>query len=177
MHAAASVGGLLPLAVLLWLAACSFRSALEPAAQVFWTGPQGRTWLVLGTATWFSADQGAGIVFNRRTAIEYANRKLDSSELRAAIENCAMVEQPDCRIDARPARGLCDRPGGPDYLVLNARIDGYAALEWPLPAEIRPGRQSLFLYACRALTANEKAGARPAFLVLPGRAYSERQTV
>jgi len=194
--AAATVGGLLPLAVLLWLAACSrfayaaaglaaaafaasvaawdarapwprfieqasmganaFRSALPPGAQVFWPGLHGRTWLVLGRPTWISDDQGAGIVFHRQTAIEYAERKLASRDLKSAIDNCEMVEQPACRIDARLARELCGRQDGPDYLVLNASVDGYSGIEWPLPPEIGSGRQSLFLFACRAFAANEK---------------------
>lgn len=197
VQAAATVGGLLPLAVVLWLAACSrfayaatglaaaafavsiaawdtrgpwprfieqanvganpFRDALPPGAQVFWTGPHGRTWLVLGRPTWFSADQGAGIVFNRQTAIEYAERKIASSNLQSAMENCALAEQPACRIDARPARELCERRNGPDYLVLNARVDGYDGIEWPLPPVIGPYRQSLFLYACSELSGNEKS--------------------
>ena len=196
LHAAASVGGLLPLAALLWLAAYSrfalaaagaaavvftvsiaawdarkpwprfierasaganpFRAALRPDAVVFWPGPYGKAWLALGTPSWFSVDQGAGVVFNRGTAIEYARRELASAGLRSAIDNCAMVPQPACRIDARPARELCEWRDGPDYLVLNARVDGYTAVEWPLPPEIGPGRQSLFLYACREFSANEK---------------------
>jgi len=60
------------------------------------------------------------------------------------------------RIDVRPARVLCQRRDGPDYLVLNARINGYPTVEWPLPPEIGPGRQSLFLYACQTLATNEK---------------------
>ena len=196
VHAAASVGGLLPLAALLWLAAYSrfallgagaavvvfalsvaawdarkpwprfiehasaganpFRDAVRPDAVVFWPGPYGKAWLALGRPSWFSVDQGAGVVFNRGTAIEYARRELASADLRSAIDNCAMVAQPDCRIDARPARDLCARGDGPDYLVLNARIDGYSTVEWPLPPAIGPGRQSLFLYACRQFSAKEK---------------------
>jgi len=205
VHAAASVGGLLPLAILLWLAACSrfalaaagvaaamfamsiaawdartpwtrfieqagvaanpFRDALPPGAQVYWPGPNGRTWLVLGRPAWISTDQGAGIIFNRETAIEYTARKLAVRDLQSAIENCSMVAQPTCRIDARPARELCARRDGPDYLVLNARIDGYGTIEWPLPADIGPGRQSLFLYSCSTLAGNEK-GRREAGLPL-----------
>jgi len=195
VYAAGSVGGLLPIAVLLWLAACSrftyaagpiaggvlalsiaawdartpwprfieqasaanpFRGALAPGSQVYWPGSNGRTWLVLGAPTWISDDQGAGIVFNRQTALEYAERKRASAALQSSIENCARVEQPDCRIDLVPARELCVRNDGPDYLVLNARIDGYRSTEWRLPPEIGPGRQSLFLYDCRAFGAKEK---------------------
>jgi hypothetical protein len=206
VHAAASIGGMLPLAVLIWVAACSrfaiaalavavlalavgiaawdarapwsrfveqasggmnpFHEKLTPHAVVFWPGPYGKTWVALGKPAWFSTDQGAGIVFNRATAIEYAERKLASSDLRSAIENCAMVAQPACRIDARSVGELCKRQDGPDYVVLNARIDGYAAIEWSLPPAIGPGRQSLFLYACRELSGNEKASPKAGLLLL-----------
>ena len=190
VHAAASVGGLLPLAALLWLAACSrfsiiaagvcagalalslaawdarepwprfieqasgdtnpFREALPRGAQVYWPGPYGKTWLALGSPSWISADQGAGIVFNRHTALEYVERRHVSKDLLSAIDNCANAEQAQCRIAPQFARGLCARLVGPDYLVLNASVDGYAAIEWPLPPDIGPGRRSLFLYDCRA---------------------------
>lgn len=194
VHAAASVGGLLPLAALLWLAACSrfsfiaagaaagalavslaawdarepwprfieqasagtnpFREVLPPGAQVYWPGPYGKTWLALGRPSWISADQGAGIVFNRYTALEYVERKHASKDLLSAIDNCANAEQAQCRIAPPFARGLCARREGPDYLVLNARVDGYVAIEWPLPSAIGPGRRSLFLYACREFAGN-----------------------
>jgi|CXWL01.1.fsa_nt_gi hypothetical protein len=190
LHAAASVGGLLPLAALLWLAACSrfsfiaagaaagalavslaawdarepwprfieqasagtnpFREVLPPGAQVYWPGPYGKAWLALGRPSWISADQGAGIVFNRHTAIEYVERRRVSKDLLSAVDNCANAKQEQCRIAPQFARGLCARREGPDYLVLNASVDGYAAIEWPLPPAIGPGRRSLFLYDCRA---------------------------
>ena len=193
---AATVGGLMPLAVLLWTAAVSrftalalvaaaaafalgiaawdargpwprfveraitganpFRDALPPDAVVYWPGPHGKAWLALGRPSWISVDQGAGVVFNRGTAIEYAHRERASRDLQSAIDNCRMVAQPACRIDARPVRELCARQGGPDYLVLNARIDGYSGIEWALPPEFGPGRQSLFLYDCRSFSVNEK---------------------
>ena len=189
--AAGTVGGLLPLAALLLVMACSrfasaalvaaatalavgiaawdarvpwsrfieqagahgnpFRDALPPGAVVFWPGPHGRAWVALGTPTWFSVDQGAGVVFNRETAIEYDRRKLASRELRSAIEYCSLAPQSACRIDPRSVRALCKLPDGPDYAVLNTRIEGPAAIEWLLPPEIGPGRQILYLYACRDL--------------------------
>ena len=189
VNAAGSVGGLLPLAALLMLAACSrfataaavvaaailalgvaawdarvpwarfiersstqanpFRAALPPGAVVFWPGPHGRVWLALGAPTWFSVDQGAGVVFSRETAVEYDRRKIATRDLRSSMEYCAQVATQTCRIDPRLLRALCELPGGPDYAVLNARIEGPAAIEWPLPPEIGPGRQLLYLYACR----------------------------
>jgi len=192
LPAAGSIGGLLPLALLLWLAACSrmalaaavlavvtfagsiaiwdgrtpwsrfieqaserpnpFRKAIVPHGQVFWPDPNAPVWLTLRTPTWFSVDQGAGIVFGRATAIEYAARKAASENLRGRIQNCAMAGRAGCRIEGWVAAELCGRKGGPDYLVTNGRIDGHSALaDWPLPPEVRSGTSMLFLYSCRAL--------------------------
>lgn len=192
LPAAGSLGGLVPLALLLWLAACSrfhvvavalaaaaflgsiavwdarapwqrfieqaagqqnpFRNALAPQAQVFWSDPNGPVWLALGTATWFSVDQGAGIAFNRATAIEYGARKMASESLRGGIQNCAIAYPAECRIDSRVAIALCRRPAGPDYLVLNGLIDGHsAAAQWRMPAAVGLRRPTLHLYSCRDL--------------------------
>ena len=192
LPAVGSLGGLVPLASLLWLAACSrfhvaaaalaaaaflgsvavwdarapwqrfieqaagqqnpFRNALTPQAQVFWSDPNGPVWLALGTATWFSVDQGAGIAFSRATAMEYDARKRASESLRGRIQNCAMAHPAECRIDSRVAIALCRRPAGPDYLVLNGLIDGHsAAAQWRMPAAIGPRRPTLHLYSCRDL--------------------------
>jgi hypothetical protein len=189
---AGSLGGLLPLAALLWLAACSrfqltaaalaaaaflgsiavwdarapwqrfiehatgvqnpFRSALAPRAQVFWSDPNAPVWLALGTAAWFSVDQGAGVAFSRATAMEYDARKQASESLRSGIQNCAMAQPAQCRIEGRVAIALCRRPAGPDYLVLNGLIDGHsAAAQWRMPAAIGPRRPTLHLYSCREL--------------------------
>jgi hypothetical protein len=189
VHAVGSVGGLLPLAALLWLAACSriavlgagvaaaalalsvaawdarapwprfieqasmrgnpFRDLLAPGVQVFWPGSYGRTWLVLGRPTWFSPDQGAGVVFHRATALAYAERRRAASALQSAVDACTVAGQPGCRIEAGLARDLCSRQGGPEYLVLNAIVGSYRAVGWPLPPESGSGGRSLFLYACR----------------------------
>ena len=192
LSAAGSIGGLLPLALLLWLAACSriapavavfaavalagsmavwdgrtpwsrfveqagerpnpFHEAIAPHAQVFWPDPNAPAWLALRTPAWFSVDQGAGIVFGRATAIEYAARKAASENLRSRIQNCAMAGPAGCRIEGWVAAELCGRHGGPDYLITNGRIDGPGALaDWPLPADVRPGAPALYLYSCRTL--------------------------
>jgi hypothetical protein len=129
-----------------------FRDALPSDAVLFWPGPYGKSWLALGKPTWISVDQGAGVVFNRATAIEYAGRVRDSAALQSALDNCAMVQQSDCRISAHSARELCARPGGPSHLVLNGQIEGHrAAAQWPLRPAIRSGPPTLYLYACRDL--------------------------
>jgi hypothetical protein len=197
LPAVGSLGGLVPLASLLWLAACSrfhivavalaaaallgsvavwdarspwqrfieqadgqqnpFRHALAPQAQVFWSDPNGPVWLALGTATWFSVDQGAGVAFSRATAMEYDARKRASESLRGRIQNCALAHPAECRIDSRVAIALCRRPAGPDYLVLNGFIDGHrAAAQWRMPAAIGTRRPTLHLFSCRDLAGRNR---------------------
>src|SRR5258708_5355959 len=118
-----------------WISARAnpFRDAVNPGAVVFWPGPHGRVWLVMGTPTWFSVDQGAGIVFSRDTAIEYDRRKIASRALRSSIESCASVASSECHIEARAVRALCGQREGPDYVVLNARIAADQVTDWPMP--------------------------------------------
>jgi hypothetical protein len=196
VNVAASIGGLLPLAVLLLLAACSrfalaaavfaaatlavsvaawdarvpwsrfierasghpnpFRDAVAPGSVVFWPGPHGRVWLALGTPTWFSVDQGAGVVFSRETAIEYDRRKLATRDLRSAMSDCELAPAHACRIDPQSVRVLCGLHDGPDYAVLNGRIEGPVPVEWRLPPEIGPGQQTLYLYSCRDLVSKPR---------------------
>jgi hypothetical protein len=67
-----------------------------------------------------------------------------------------------CRLDPQPAQSLCARLDAPDYLVLTARLDGIPAKEWRLPTRVGRGWQALYLYSCRDVTGNKKAGSRPA---------------
>jgi hypothetical protein len=128
----------------------AFRQALPHGAQVFWPAPSSPAWLVLRTPNWFSIDQGAGIVFNRATAIEYAARGRASLDLRTASTDCVMASG-RCSIAPRRARAVCGRADAPDYLVLDGAIRGVPAVEDFLPIE-RP--HAVYLYACRDIPAS-----------------------
>jgi hypothetical protein len=122
-----------------------FSSAIPKGAQVYWSTVSSPAWTALRTTNWFSADQGAGIVFTRATAIEWPQREVASRPLREAEKVCELLKRPDCTIPAAPVRALCSFPQGPDYLVLSAPVAGWRALG------LDPfGKgQALRLYACR----------------------------
>jgi hypothetical protein len=204
VHAGASVGGLLPLAAILWLAACSrlrlaalavsvaalalalaawdarrpwprfvdeasgapnpFRDVLPPGAVVFWPDPHTPSWLVLRRAAWYSADQGAGIVFSRATALAYAERRNASRTLSLANEDCRMSGRAACRIDRAIARALCGMQDGPSHLVLAAPVADTPATSWQLPRHRKPVPDVLYMQSCADIAGNKKAGTRPAFL-------------
>ncbi|HEX5477926.1 MAG TPA: hypothetical protein VFX09_08725, partial [Burkholderiales bacterium] len=129
----------------------SLRRTLSPGAEVFWAAPSSPAWLLLRTPNWFSADQGAGIVFSRETALEYAARQRASLDLRSANADCLMrAGRQSCAVDALRARALCARRGGPDYLVLDEPVVG-RSFEAQLVDDLGRKPRTFYLYACAAL--------------------------
>jgi hypothetical protein len=132
-----------------------FVAWIPPGAQVLWPAPGVPAWMLLGRYSWFSVDQGAGIVFSRSTALTYAAREEASRALRSGIENCAMSAGRPCAIGAGAARDACAAPAGPDFLVVNSPI---AAAEirafevaWRVPRERGGGSELLWFYRCADL--------------------------
>jgi hypothetical protein len=138
-----------------------FSAWIPPGAQVLWPAPGVPAWMLLGRPSWFSVDQGAGIVFNRNTALAYAAREEASRALRSGIENCAASAGRSCAIALAAAREACVAPGGPDYLVVNAPV---AAAEvrpfevaWRVPQDRGGSSQLLWFYRCADLAAGDPA--------------------
>ncbi len=136
-----------------------FTPALTRSAEVLWPAPGIPAWLVLGKPSWFSVDQGAGIVFSRATALEYAARERATRRLRASIASCATAGDGTCQVDAVAARQACAATNGPQSLVVNAPIDGFAGTPWQVPSESGTGTQRLLLYRCGDLLAGSPAAA------------------
>lgn len=186
-YAVASAGGLLPLALILWLLACSrfyrlglvlalgalalamlswdgrspwrrflddavsapgpFQAALAPGSVVFWPGAHSPAWLVLRRANWYGADQGAGIVFSRDTALAWAERKRAAAALVQADEDCRGPAR-SCGIDSRLVQELCGRADAPTHVVLPAPVANAPVVEWRPPTRPRPAPAALYLHAC-----------------------------
>jgi len=128
-----------------------FRSYVLPGAEVFWPAAGTPAWTVLRTRSWFTGDQGAGIVFHRETAMNYEVRRTASAPLRQSIDNCTFSSDPACRVDIDRARALCERPDRPEFLVLAGRIDAMPLSRWPVPGYQGFGPASIDLHACRDL--------------------------
>jgi hypothetical protein len=124
-----------------------FASFIPHGAQVFWFAMSSPAWTALRTTNWFSADQGAGIVFTRGTAIEWPQRQAVTRRLRDASAMCDIVRHAQCAIPAASARAVCAFPHGPDYLVLTGQVEGWR----PIAQDEHEG-QVLSLYACRGAT-------------------------
>lgn len=120
-----------------------FIAHLEAGSQVYWPAVSSPAWTMLQTRNWLSADQGAGIVFARGTALEWSAREAASRRLRDEYAACKIARRHDCPIDSAAARAVCRLANGPTYVVLNGTVEGWRAL-----AEDGYPGQTFRLYRC-----------------------------
>ena len=133
-----------------------FSRLIPPTAQVYWQHELPATWAVLGRASYFSNHQGAGLLFNRATAEEYARRKPAVAGLRWHQEICAVVAVVDpssakdgCAPDPELLLDMCRFENGPDFLVLPYRVGPGVVADWRFGEG--PTAKNLSLYDCRLL--------------------------
>lgn len=122
-------------------------------AQVLWgydmpIGP----WLGLGRASYFSAHQLSGQVFNRAMAMDGRARLNRVYPLIREYRECQLRGEPDgCRISAQALRQACT-PGGvqpPEYVVLPYEQAQQAAGIWEIQDPETGGRmERYYLYRC-----------------------------
>ncbi len=111
---------------------------LPAGASVYWEGGIEMLWLRMKRASYFSCDQGTGVVFHRETAMAYKQRAASFWPLRTGD----FRQSADCAIlDKRPKRdrtraglqAVCTREPELDYLVLTAPLDGVQPKVWKSP--------------------------------------------
>ena len=130
-------------------------TALLPAnASVYWEGGVEMLWFRMQRASYFSCEQGTGVVFSRDTAMTYQRRAAGLWPLRTSdfyqSETCfALDGQPQDRSRAGLAK-LCAREPGLGYLVLTAPLDGMTAKTWQPPMRFVDIHMSDSRYRARA---------------------------
>jgi len=138
--------------------ASEFHVAIEPKAQVFWSNDLLGPWLVLRRPSYFSAQQTAGIIFNRETAREVMKRHAELNALNSSLESCKSQKTNDvgddvCNIQGVTLTALC-RAAKPnlDYIVLDFQSDERYAGVWSLKAHDIVGKPiNYYLYRCSDL--------------------------
>ena len=130
-------------------------TALLPAiASVYWEGGIEMLWFRMQRSSYFSCEQGTGVVFSRDTAMTYRRRAASLWPLRTSdfyqSETCfAFDGQPQGRSRAGLAK-LCAREPGLGYLVLTAPLDGLSAKAWQPPMRFVDIHMSDSRYPARA---------------------------
>jgi hypothetical protein len=148
----------------------AFDTALPPDAQVFWEDDVRGTWFLLRRPSYFSAAQGAGLLFQRQTAATFLHRARVLQPLigRDLVEwsHEANPELPEYTPHPALDRGMlvraCQQDSNLDAMVLTRAVDGAYAARWSLPdASYKPlllvkgfevpPRQHYYLYRCADL--------------------------
>lgn len=132
-----------------------FQAYLRPGDQVYWQsnyyGLLG-SWVLLKHPCYLTDPQGAGLLFNRSTALEFMKRssvfkRLTIQEAVCAIQNS--LEGGDrCRIDEDLLDDVCSRSPGLGAFISESHFSGRVAAEWSLPLPDGQGGKSFYLYLC-----------------------------
>jgi len=134
-----------------------FAAYIPEGAQVYWPDQLAASWAWLGRPSHFSHQQGAGMLFNRGTALEFSRRREPLQVLLMQAELCQILGT--LQRDANPADTcvpeqeildeICRHPAGPDFMILPYGERGGVVARWSFD---RPGTtSSLYLYDCKQL--------------------------
>jgi hypothetical protein len=139
-----------------------FDQVLPVDAAVYWDDDLQVPWLLARRADFFSTDQGAGLLFNRGTAVEFARRRSSLEGLKLQKELCLTIDSltvhagaaaPNCVPTMEVVLEACRATPHPDYLVFDAPLPAPAPAlaEWHYAAPGGGSRKAYYLYACSAL--------------------------
>ncbi len=141
-----------------------FASLIPAQATVYWYDHLEATWGLLDRASHHARAQGAGLLFNRDTALLIGPRREAYRRIASERETCeigaVLAKRPSdyARCDtpsvARLA-DLCAQTDRPDFLVFESRlpVDALAVWQPPQLAHDAPIAPRFHLYACRQFTA------------------------
>jgi hypothetical protein len=148
----------------------AFDLALAPDAQVFWEDDVRGAWFLLRRPSYFSAAQGAGLLFQRQTASTFLHRARvleplmgeDMTEWSHRTDPNTPEYTPLPTLDRGMLAQACRQDSNLDAMVLTRAVDGAYAARWSLPRAFYrpwllykgydvPPLQHFYLYRCADL--------------------------
>lgn len=140
---------------------------LPDKASVYWESGLEMLWLRMRHASYFSCDQGTGVLFYRQTAMAYKHRSASFWPLRTgdftALDTCVSFDsRPKPQRNRAGLQNTCRKEPGLDYVVLAAPLDGVEAKTWQSPVHFQDMQSSsgqffarvadrFYIYSCAAL--------------------------
>jgi hypothetical protein len=120
---------------------------LPPKASVYWEDNIEMLWLKMRRASYFSCDQGTGVVFYRDIAMTYRHRSESFSSLNVSdfhlSEGCkGFGTPPKPQRDRAGLQKLCRREPGLDYVILASPLEGIQARIWKSPIRFEDVRMT-----------------------------------
>lgn len=129
---------------------------IPETAQVYWHNELPATWLMLRRPSYYSGGQGAGLLFNRLTALEFGRRHalLAPLDLQATLCNAmAMLnggknDPSDCMPTEELLERFCTATNGPDFMIFERRLPKGVVASWTFNPAADTAR-TFYLYDCR----------------------------
>lgn len=117
-----------------------FALKTAPDSQIYWRESLNHTWAMLGRASYFTNQQGSGVLFDRETAMEYERRRQMFAPLSFQREICMVLAgfdgdenwSSECVPDLELVIEICSAERGPDYLVFPFALARGAISSWTL---------------------------------------------
>ncbi len=138
-----------------------FDAQIPAGASVYWDQSLITPWLMARRGNFFNNDQGAGVLFDRATALEFASRESLVEGIGIQREICMKLNEltdapsaprADCSPSPEIVADVCRGVRHPDFLVFAEPLSVPELADWregPLPSG-KPGR-SFHLYSCATL--------------------------
>jgi hypothetical protein len=138
-----------------------FDAQMPPTASVYWDIDLVTPWLLSLRGNFFSYNQGAGLLFDRATALEFVHRSDLLEGVSVQRELCTTIQgltarpgapKAVCTPTVEVATELCRTARNLDYMVFAGPLPMPAIAEWhdnPVPAGA--DRKSYYLYSCAPL--------------------------
>lgn len=135
-----------------------FQAYIPISSTVYWHSDLAPVWALLQRSSYYSDHQGAGLLFNRRTAIAFAERRqyFDQAVIQTQfcqIERIARMRAYSATscygMQADDLRQICRLAKGLDFVVTTEALSEPRPLaEWVANADEDNGRRVFYLYAC-----------------------------
>lgn len=133
-----------------------FAALIPETAQVYWHDELASTWLLLRRPNYYSQAQGAGLLFNRNTAMEFGRRHAQIAPLSLQSQLCRLIaaldngrEDPsDCLPSEEFVEELCAAPERPDFMVFQRRLTRGVVASWTFNPGADTAR-TFHLYDCQ----------------------------
>lgn len=138
----------------------AFEANIPDPAVVYWDRSLVEPWLLARRANFFDFEQGAGLLFNRRTAIEYGRRERAVAGFELQRELCATVAAlgdpgrapAECPMSAESVVEVCHATPHPDFLVFQTPVALPEVARWQdTSAGANAGAHTFHLYSCDRL--------------------------
>lgn len=137
-----------------------FQAHIPKNAQVYWQDGLAASWVYLERPSYLSPQQGSGMLFSRRTALEVERRQRAFEPLFMQRDLCRTITfltsekrfNEQCWPTQEVVDQLCRIPSGPDFLIFETRLDKARVAEWTFAATREGDKdRTFYLYDCAQL--------------------------